>query len=109
MSRNYKFHNPEGPILLALRLWNGWMDVFTRNEYKDILLESLSFSQKNKGMEIFVWCIMTNHVHLIFRTTGSQGPELVPGDFKRFTSQKIVKAIMENPKESKKEILVKTF
>ena len=52
---------------------------------------------------------MTNHVHLIFRTTGSQGPELVPGDFKRFTSQKIVKAIMENPKESKKEILVKTF
>jgi len=85
------------------------MDVFTKNEYKDILLESLSFSQKNKGMEIFVWCIMTNHVHLIFRTTGSQGPELVPGDFKRFTSQKIVKAIMENPKESKKEILVKTF
>lgn len=52
---------------------------------------------------------MTNHVHLVFRTKELQKPELVLGDFKRFTSQKIVKAIIDNPKESRKEILINTF
>ncbi|MDO9254935.1 MAG: hypothetical protein Q7U54_05415 [Bacteroidales bacterium] len=58
MSRNYKFHNPEGAYFVSFAVVE-WINVFTRNEYKDILLESLSFSQKNKAMEIFAWCIMT--------------------------------------------------
>ncbi len=79
------------------------------NEYKDILLESLRFCQKKKGMEIFAWCIMTNHVHLVFRTTASQKPELVLGDFKRFTSKEIVEAISNNPRESRREWLLAKF
>ena len=86
-----------------------WLDVFTRNEYKDILLESLRFCQKRKGMEIFAWCIMTNHVHLVFRTTERQRPELVLGDFKRFTSKAIVEAISNNPRESRREWLLTKF
>ncbi|WP_417889200.1 hypothetical protein [Xanthomarina gelatinilytica] len=31
-----------------------------------MLLQSLSFCQREKGMEIVAWCIMTNHVHLVF-------------------------------------------
>jgi REP element-mobilizing transposase RayT len=49
-----------------------WLDVFTRNDYKTILIESLCFCQQNKGMEIFAWCIMTNHVHLVFRSSGEE-------------------------------------
>ena len=71
----------------------GWLDVFTRNEYKDLFLESLQFCQKNKGLEIHAWCIMTNHVHLVFRSINDQKPELLIGDLKRFTSQSIVKSI----------------
>ena len=47
-------------------------------------------------MEIFAWCIMTNHVHLIFRSIKGQKPELLLGDFKRFTSKEIVKVIQNN-------------
>ena len=65
--------------------------------------------QKEKGMEIFAWCIMTNHVHLIFRSGGEQKPGLLLGDFKRFTSKAIVKAIIENPKESRKKFLIEQF
>jgi REP element-mobilizing transposase RayT len=108
MSRNYKFHNPEGVYFVSFAVVE-WLDVFTRNEYKEILLESLTFCQKNKGMEIFAWCIMTNHVHLVFRSVDGQNPELLLGDFKRFTSQKIVKSIIENPKESRKELFLETF
>ncbi|RRJ92849.1 transposase, partial [Flavobacterium macacae] len=65
MSRNYKFHNPEGLYFVSFAVV-GWLDVFTRSEYKDLVLESLEFCQNNKGMEVHAWCIMTNHLHLIF-------------------------------------------
>lgn len=108
MSRNYKFHNPEGLYFVSFAVV-GWLDVFTRNEYKDLLLDSLEFCQKNKGMEIHAWCIMTNHVHLIFRSIESEKPELILGDFKRFTSRNIIKAIQQNPVESRKEFLMDFF
>lgn len=108
MSRNYKFHNPEGLYFVSFAVVK-WLDVFTRNQYKNILLESLEFCQKNKGMEIIAWCIMTNHVHLIFRSIEGQKPELILGDFKRFTSKAIVKAIKENPRESRKKFLLSEF
>lgn len=108
MSRNYKFHNPEGVYFVSFAVIE-WLDVFTRNEYKDIFLDSLRFSQQNKGMEIFAWCIMTNHVHLIFRSCNDIKPETMLGDIKRFTSRKIVSAIIENPKESRKDWWLEQF
>ena len=108
MSRNYKFHNPEGLYFVSFAVV-GWLDVFTRSKYKDILLESLSYCQENKGMEIIAWCIMTNHAHLIFRSIEGENPALLLGDFKRFTSTKIVKSIQKNPKESRKEFLLAQF
>lgn len=108
MSRNYKFHNPGGLYFVSFAVV-GWLDVFTRNEYKNILVDSLEFCQKSKGMEIHAWCIMTNHVHLIFRSTEGREPELLLGDFKRFTSRNIIKAIQDNPTESRKEFLLDYF
>jgi len=108
MSRNYKFHNPDGVYFISFAVVE-WLDVFTRNEYKNIVIDSLHYCQREKGMEVFAWCIMTNHVHLIFRSIKGQKPELLIGDLKRFTSQAIVKAIIENPRESRKEILLEQF
>ena len=108
MSRNYKFHNPDGLYFVSFAVVF-WLDVFTRNEYKNIVLESLEFCQQKKGLEIIAWCIMSNHVHLIFRSVKGQHPAFLLGDFKRFTSKSIVKAIQENPKESRKEFLLEKF
>jgi len=108
MSRNYKFHNPEGVYFVSFAVME-WLDVFIRNEYKQILIDSFHCCQKEKGMEIFAWCIMTNHVHLIFRCIKDQKPELLLGDFKRFTSKAILKAIQNNPKESSQDWLLEQF
>ena len=108
MSRNYKFHNPDGAYFISFAVVE-WLDVFTRNEFKDIVLESLAYCQDNKGMEIYAWCIMTNHVHIVFRSINGQKPELLIGDFKRFTSKAIVKSIKENARESRREFLLKQF
>jgi len=108
MSRNYKFHNPAGVYFVSFAVVE-WIDVFTRNRYKNIILDSLAYCQREKGMEIFAWCIMTNHVHLVFRCINGFEPQLVLGDFKRFTSKAIVRAIIENPKESRKDWLLEQF
>src|SRR5699024_6370853 len=99
---------PEGLYFVSFAVVN-WLDVFTRNKYKNILLDSFSFCQQKKGMEIIAWCIMTNHIHLIFRSVKGQHPALLLGDFKRFTSKAVVKAIQQNPQESRKEFLLKQF
>ncbi len=108
MSRNYKFHNPNSLYFIRFAVV-GWLDVFIRNEYKDLFIESLVYYQKEKGLEIHAWCIMTSHIHLVFRSIKGQKPELLIGDLKRFTSKSIVKAIQENPKESRKEFLLDFF
>ena len=108
MSRNYKFHNPEGAYFVSFAVVN-WLDVFTRNEYKNLLLDNLTYYQKNCGMEIFAWCIMTNHVHLVFRCQGDFQPEQILGNYKRITSKRMVQAIKENPRESRKEFLLNAF
>jgi REP element-mobilizing transposase RayT len=108
MSRKYKFHNLEGLYFVSFAVIE-WIDALIRREYKDIIIESLEFCQKNKGMEIIAWCIMSNHIHLIFRSIKDIEPQNILGDFKRFTSKEIVKAIKENPKESRKEWLLEQF
>ncbi|WP_368407655.1 transposase [Chryseobacterium edaphi] len=52
---------------------------------------------------------MSSHVHLVFRSIAEQKPELLIGDFKRFTSKAIVQAIKENLRESRKEFLLNFF
>ena len=108
MSRKYKFHNPDGIYFISFAV-EGWIDVFTRNEYKNILVENLAYCQKNKGLEIFAWCIMTNHVHLIIRAQEGYLLQDIIRDFKKFTSKALIKAIRENPQESRKEMLMTQF
>lgn len=108
MSRKYKFHNPEGVYFVSFAV-EDWVDVFTRNEYKIILVENLKYCQEHKGLEIFAWCIMTNHVHLVIRANeGSKLPDILR-DYKKFTSKAIIKAITENIQESRKDWLLTQF
>ena len=108
MSTKYKFHNPEGTYFVSFAV-EGWVDVFTRNEYKNILIANLEYCQKHKGLEIFAWCIMTNHIHLVVRVEENGSLSDVLRDFKKFTSKAVIKAIQENQRESRKEWLLGQF
>lgn len=59
-------------------------------------------------MEIYGWCIMTSHVHLIFRSTLQKPDELIR-DFKSFTAKELITLISSNPLESRKEWLLNAF
>ncbi len=108
MSRKYKFHNPDGVYFVSFATM-GWVDVFTRNEYRNLLVENLKYCQEHKGLELFAWCIMTNHVHLVIRAKEGADLSGILRDFKKFTSKAIKTAITENIQESRKEWLLKQF
>jgi putative transposase len=107
MSRKYKFHNKQGLYFVSFATVY-WIDVFIREEYFNILIESLDYCRKHKGLEIYCWCIMPSHMHLIIRAKDND-PDIVLGKFKEFTSKKLQKAIEENVLESRKEWLLWMF
>ncbi|MEQ6117935.1 transposase, partial [Reichenbachiella sp. MALMAid0571] len=83
-----------------------WLDVFIREEYKSIFLDSVRYCQANKGLQVGAWCIMTSHVHMAIGTTGDQKLEDIIRDLKSYTSRHIRKYIENNPQESRKEWLL---
>jgi putative transposase len=59
-------------------------------------------------MEIYGYCIMPSQVHLIFRSALGV-PSGLMRDLKGFTSRKIIKAIADNPQESRREWMLWMF
>jgi REP element-mobilizing transposase RayT len=86
----------------------GWIDVFIRREYQEILIESINYCQKNKNLKIYCYCIMPSHVHFITYSKNSELSNILR-DLKSFTAKALIKAIEENPKESRKEWLLNQF
>ncbi|MEJ6981999.1 transposase [Pedobacter sp. P351] len=73
-----------------------WIDVFNRECYKQILIESLNFCIKEKGLILHAWIIMSNNVDLI--ASAKEGFELaaIIRDFKKFTSRMVIESIESN-------------
>lgn len=86
-----------------------WIDVFNRREYKDFLVEQLNFCQQEKGLQIYAYVIMPNHIHLI--ASSKEGGYLsdILRDFKTYTAKKLVQLIRENPSESRKNWMLDLF
>lgn len=82
----------------------GWVDIFSRSACRDIILNSLQFCILNKGLKLHAYVIMSNHIHLI-ATAGeeSEGLSVILRDFKRYTSNQIIKWITTSRKESRRE------
>ncbi len=80
-----------------------WIDAFIRDEYRNIFLESVRFCQKEKGLEVGAWCIMSSHVHMIIGSDGTNKLEDIIRDMKSFTSRQIRKAIEKGDFESRRD------
>lgn len=101
MSRKYKFNDNTRLFFVPFAVVY-WIDVFVRNEYRQILLDSLQYCQHNKGLDVYAWCIMISHVHLIIGSETNQLSHIMR-DFKSDTSRSIRQCIEEHDSESRKE------
>jgi len=103
----YKIRNPAAihfmtfvPISIGME----WIDVFTRKEYRDIVLDSIRYCQSEKGLALHSWCLMSNHLHLVVSAKNENLSDILR-DFKKFTSKQIIEAIINNKQESRKDCL----
>ncbi len=107
MSRKYKFHDNDKIYFISFATVN-WIDVFIREEYNKIVIDSWKHCQEKKGLQIYGWCIMTSHVHMIVGTTGKKLDEIV-GEMKSYTSTQFKKNIKDHLHESRKEWMIWMF
>ena len=107
MSSKYKVGEDSIPHFVTFSVV-GWIDVFTRDTYKQLIIDSLQYCITNKDLQLHAWVIMTNHIHLIISSKTNRLEDIVR-DLKKFTSRQIIKAISENMQESRKEWMLNMF
>ena len=106
MHTGYIIRNQDRPHFITCTVVN-WIDVFTRKSYRDIVIDSLAYCIKEKGMILYGYVIMSNHIHLIVQSSKGKLSELIR-DFKKFTSTQILQAIQNEP-ESRREWMMALF
>lgn len=86
----------------------GWVDVFTRKVLAEELIKNIQYSQHNKGLRVFAYVIMSNHLHMIVQREGGTLAEWIR-DFKSFTAKRIIHLIETHPDESRRDWLLTYF
>ncbi len=107
VSRNYKFYNPSAPYFVSFATVY-WVDVFTRETYFCILADCVGHCRRHKGMEVYAYCFMPNHVHFIFRSREGNPMGLLR-DFKKYSARKLLNAIQKHLGESRSEWMLDLF
>ena len=87
MSTKYKATTTDEAFFITITTV-GWLDVFTRLNQKYVIINALKHCQENKGLEIYAYCIMSSHIHLLCKSTNGFILSDVIRDFKKFTSKK---------------------
>ena len=110
MSRRYKFHDKDAVYFVTFSVVD-WVDVFTRNDYRRIVADSMKYWVENKELSIHAWVIMSNHVHMLISLKHQSNNTLsgIMRDMKKFTAMHLIKAISENSRESRREWLLSKF
>jgi len=84
-----------------------WIDVFTRKNYRNCIIDCLDFCIKNKGITVYGYVILSNHIHLIIHSKDGKLSDLIR-DFKKFTAKTILEKIQAEP-ESRRDWMLERF
>ena len=107
MSTKYKATVPNKTYFVTITAVN-WVDIFTRLELRMVLVDSLNYCTEKKGLEIYAYCIMPSHIHILCRAQDGVLLANIFRDFKKFTSNKILETIRKE-NESRREWLLEMF
>jgi REP element-mobilizing transposase RayT len=106
MSTVYRIVEQEAPYFVTFQIV-GWIDIFTRQIYRDIVIDSLCFCRQNKGLEIYAFVIMSNHVHMLLQSRQGTLSDIIR-EFKSFTARKMLTAI-DTETESRRKWMLNLF
>jgi len=106
MTTGYQIKNQEGLYFLTFQVIN-WIDIFTRKVYRDIIINNLKYCIENKGLQVFAYVIMSNHVHIVLNSTVGKLSDTIR-DFKKYTSR-IILETFQTGNESRREWMLNQF
>jgi REP element-mobilizing transposase RayT len=106
MLDGYKIRDQNLPHFITATVVD-WIDVFSRKSHRDSVIDCLDFCIKNKGMILYGYVIMSNHVHMIVQSNDGKLSDLIR-DFKKFTAKTILEKIQSEP-ESRREWMLERF
>ena len=105
----YKIRDQYGMYFLTFTIV-GWIDLFTRKECKDILIDSMKYCIKKKGLVVHAFVIMPSHIHVIWSCLDEGiGMSGIVRDFKKYTAVQLIAWIKDNKKESRSDWLDVVF
>ncbi len=107
MSTKYKATTTEEAFFITITIV-GWIDVFTKVNQKNAIVKALQYCQIEKGLEIYAYCLMSNHIHLLCKGIDGFILSDIIRDFKKTTSKQIIKIIVAEP-ESRREWMLNYF
>ncbi len=108
MTEMYKIQ-PRGLYFVTLTVVGG-IDVFTRFEYCDLLVDNLNYCIENKRLRVYEYAILPSQLYMIADVEQGKGnlPKVLR-DLKSYSAKQILRAISEHPDESRKEWLMRLF
>jgi len=63
--KRYKIYNNETAFYYSTCTIIAWLPVFQEEKYFNVIIDSLKYCQKNKGLYLLGYVIMPTHLHLI--------------------------------------------
>ena len=106
MKRGYVIREQEKAHFVTATVVD-WLDVFSRKNYRDCIIECFDYCIKNKGMVLYGYVVMSNHIHMIIQSNDGKLSDLLR-DFKKFTAKTILEKIQNEP-ESRREWMLERF
>ena len=82
-----------------------WLDIFVRESYRAQIAADLNYCIAQKGLEVYCWCLMTSHLHLIVRAKENQRLSDIIRDFKKHTAKAIIEKIQAEPESRREDLL----
>lgn len=79
-----------------------WVDVFTRKCYCEELIRNIQYCQHHKGLELYAYVIMSNHMHWLAGQKDGRLNYLLR-DFKSYSAKQLLSMIYDNPLESRRD------
>ena len=64
-----------------------WNKLLTPEKYKHVILEELKFLVHSSKIILYAYCIMDNHIHLIWQVKGDTNPSIIKRSFFTRTAQ----------------------
>jgi len=107
MSEKYKTTEIDKAYFVTFTIVE-WLNALADDEGKKIIIDSLKHYQKSRGLTIYAYCLMPNHVHLIAQSNGREYLSAVLRDLKKDTAKKIAKKL-ENSDDNKSQKALEIF